>query len=336
MQLKVKRLNHNILYADETKYYYSHQNKIYLKSIHKEKPELWHSFNVNFLLKFVLKFGALSRLFRIGFHHLIVNELGSLVIFNKDVYLINDGEVSNTGKLVGSRPIYVCFHAGTFFYGEYTSNIERNPIKLMALEIYSKRWSVVKKFEGIRHIHGVFFDSFSDRLWITTGDEDNECMIMSQSNDDFDFHEVVGGKQSFRAVALTFSKKYIYYGTDTPREKNYICRLCRKSKKLVKLQEVGGSVFYGSRLGQGFLFSTVVEPSKVNTSKYSEIWYSANGRKWEVIKRLKMSALPMRLFQYPQIKLIANISNNGIVACRPLSTTKDNESIILSLPEIKK
>src|SRR5699024_2171395 len=138
---------------------------------------------------------------------------------------------------------------------------------------------------GIRHIHGIYQDPYTERVWITSGDNDDEAALY-RTDVKFDHLEkVLFGSQQTRAIRLLFTPQYIYFGSDAPNELNYIYRMHRETKKVDQLMQVGSSVFHGCKVGDWLFFSTAVEPSEINTTKYSEIWASPNGDDWKCILR---------------------------------------------------
>jgi hypothetical protein len=156
----------------------------------------------------------------------------------------------------------------------------------------------VSQISDIRHIHGIFFDPFEELFWMTTGDLDSECFIW-KSKDLSSFEKVIGGSQKYRAVHLIFTENSIYYGSDSPSEKNYLYRLDRSNLKTTIITQVGGSVFYGYKTQNRIYFSTAVEPSYVNPSSNVEIWSICNGKAKKVSVHRK-DFFSKKFFQYGQ------------------------------------
>lgn len=140
------------------------------------------------------------------------------------------------------------------YYGEYRSNSEREPVHIWSLEKDGRKWKSVWHFENIRHVHGVFHDPYTDSIWVTTGDMDQEAGIWRTDDRFISLCRVVGGSQQLRAVQLLFNKDYVYFGSDTPDEKNFIYRMDREGKNLENLTPVGSSVFYGCKVGKKLFF----------------------------------------------------------------------------------
>src|SRR5699024_1499253 len=118
-----------------------------------------------------------SRLTRKEIYHIIrVNEDYMACFGFGKIYLIEKetAKIEEIGIVKGSRPLKVCSDGQRIYYGIYTGNEERDPIHLYSYDLENEEWSVVNSFENIRHIHGVFWDKYESKLWVSTGDLDHE------------------------------------------------------------------------------------------------------------------------------------------------------------------
>ena len=280
---------------------------------------------------------TLSRLFRTGFHHLHVLHNKSLIVFaNKSIYLLGQDSTSfqYVGPIKCSKPLCVSVHEDAIVYGEYSRNVNRSPVPLYKSEDAGLSWFVAHTFEGIRHIHGVFFDKFSDKYWITTGDSDEESSIWMADKDFSTLERVLTGAQKFRAVQLLFDPHFIYYGSDTPDGENHLYRLCRRTQKSECLNEVGAPVFFGTMVLNHIFFSTAIEKSNYKAINSAKIWHSVDGKKWDCIVSLGRSLLPLRLFQNGQILFPAGPGDNEYLWFWSLATSGDNRSYRVKLNQL--
>ncbi len=144
-------------------------------------------------------------------------------------------------------------------------------MNIYRFDIKTKKLSIIYTFKEktIRHIHGIYYDSFSERLWCVTGDENHECKMVS-SSDYFKTVDVVGeGDESWRCVSLIFTKKYIFYGTDSEFQQNFIYKIDRKSSERKVLSEVNGPVYYSKKKYGKIAFATTAEiRPRDNESKF--------------------------------------------------------------------
>ena len=253
------------------------------------------------ILRVKSSISLLSRLTRSGVHHFEAGDKQSLVVADKLTFCFDGEVVKPLGELHGSRPMCLCSKNGVFYYGEYKINRERLPLHIWRWRAGQDAWLPVWTFSSVRHIHGVFHDPYTNALWVTTGDNDSEAAIWRTDDEFKTLRKVAGGSQQVRAVQLLFTSSHVYFGSDTPDEQNYIYRMDRCGNQLQRLSKVGGSVFYGCKVGECLFFSTAVEPSQTNYTRHAELWCSLDGSKWKKLSEFRKDIWSMRYFQYGQL-----------------------------------
>ncbi len=287
----------------------------------------WHhffSFRLSPLAWLKTQNELLRRLFRMHIHHIVPasDSFVTIVAFG-GIYVWDIQKrclIRSDHHLSGSRPLILCNTEDGIYFGEYKNNKDRGPVRIFHSQDHGITWKPVHVFNNVRHIHGIFKDPYSDGLWITTGDLDYESAIWVADNKFNDVKKVLQGTQQVRAVSLLFTEQYIYFGSDSPSEKNFLYRFDRSNKALYKLQHVEGPVFWGCKVENDLFFSTVVEPSAINKTKYATIWHSKDGSSWQNITSLKKDILPSKLFQYGQIFFPYGINNTGLLWFTPFAT----------------
>lgn len=201
----------------------------------------------------------------------------------------------------GSKPLNICIApSGCLFFGEYFQNMDKKAVNIYSSEDNGRSWHIVYTFpEGsINHIHGLFLDRYSNRIWVATGDRENECIIGYTVDEFRTFTEVFRGGQEYRTCQLFFYKDFIVFGTDTQYQQNVIKKFDRKTLEISELQKVQGSVIKGGQVGDVAFISTTVEPSDVNTDKWAHLWVTKDGLHWEEKYKAKKDWLPATLFQF--------------------------------------
>jgi hypothetical protein len=278
-----------------------------------------------------------ARLFRAGVDHVIVHRGTPVILACGHVFQcdVQARRATLVGRISGSRPLAVAStRTGRIYYGEYRHNVDRKPIRVWCSEDGGSVWSVVWTFNCIRHVHGVFEDPYSDAIWVTTGDTDDECGIWRTDDCFQSLHRVAGGSQQTRAIDLLFTSSAIYFGTDTPTERNFIYRIPREGGVPEKLVTVEGSVFHACQAGKYLLFSSACEPSTVNTERTATVWASADGTHWRRVASFRKDWLPMRLFQYGQVYLTGKSgSDSDVVWVTPFATIEHSKSYRIDLGE---
>ncbi len=262
------------------------------------------------------KYGLLSlfsltrRFFRAEITGFYILEGGTqLAIFKKGIFRKFPSErsfikICSTPR--GSKPLnLVAKSKEEVLFGEYFQNVENVPVHIYLLNIITGVLNVVYTFKKgeINHIHGLFNDPFSNRIWVVTGDKERECII-GYTEDDFEhFKEVFRGGQEFRCCQMFFYPDFIVYATDSQFIANSIKRIDRKTLEIIELQSVQGSVIKGGQVGNVSYLSTTVEPSNVNTDKYAHIWVSKDGLHWEERYKARKDWMPAIMqfgtFEFP-------------------------------------
>jgi hypothetical protein len=244
------------------------------------------------------------RLMREGFHALaILDDLtmvgavpGALVMSPPD-----SDEFHVTHQVQrGTRPLHItAVPSGNIYWGEYFDNRERAEVHIYVSSDRGRTWQIAYTFPAgsIRHVHNIVYDHWGDCLWILTGDEGAECKVLRASCDLRTVEVVLAGNQQARAVAAIPTQNELYLSTDTPSEKNHVYRLDRAGNA-EKVGDLASSSIYGCSVGKAMIFSTMIEPSPVNTSREVQIYGSRDGTNWQVLTNWKKDNLPMRYFQY--------------------------------------
>jgi len=333
---KKQSINGRILYTSGQALYLSRGPNIYHSYDGGENWHLWVKFPVSLWARFAMYVPILVRFFRLGVHHLTFVGDKAVAIVNKKSFLVERNRVISLGSLCGSRPLVLCATNDAVYYGEYRSNSERMPVHIWMLNFTTLQWQSIWTFDDVRHVHGVFYDQFTETIWVTTGDSNEESAIWCTADCFATLEKIKGGAQQFRAVQLLFSNDYIYFGSDAPDQQNHIYRIDRSNNELNCLVSVGGPVFFGCRVGGSLCFSTSVEPSSVNTAPFVEIWRTVNGESWERILQFKKDRYPMKYFQYGQVFFPNGPSVENILFCTPFATKSHGLTFKYTLDKVNK
>jgi hypothetical protein len=329
----------NVLYASREYVLYTARTnapQIDWHEVGRYRPSLWRRFTSKNSLAF--------RSARDGFHGLAVLPNGNVVgaVPGAIVTLrYGDTEFEATHRIQrGTRPLNICATpAGHVFWGEYFDNKARSEVHIYASTDGGETWQIAHTFAAgeIRHVHNIVYDQWQDCLWIFTGDYGKECRILRASFDvkavDFktrDFKivdEVLAGNQQARAVAAVPTREGLYFASDTPLEQNYIYLLDRPGETH-QLCEIPSSSIAGCRNSQGIFFSTMVEPSRVNPTKYAEVFGSAGGTRWHSLGQWRKNHWPMRFFQYGAVFFPAGGNHSDLLAISTIALTGGDQTTI--------
>lgn len=230
-----------------------------------------------------------------------------LVIAKKGIYKLSNKNADFYKVFTvprGSKPLNICLSPnGHMFFGEYFQNMNKESVHVYGTFDYGETWQVVYKFPSgyINHIHGIFWDKYTNRMWILTGDRENECII-GWTDDEFKtLHEELRGGQEYRSCQLFFYKDFIAYATDSQYIENEIRKIDRKTLKITTLAKIQGSAIKGGQCGDISFLSTTVEPSEVNLEKASHVWVSKDGEHWKDVYKAEKDCWPA-ILQYGTIE----------------------------------
>lgn len=204
----------------------------------------------------------------------------------------------------GSRPMNLCVTPDNhLFFGEYFANMGKKAVNVYGSTDGGLTWSVVYTFEqgNINHIHGLFYDDYTNSIWVATGDRENECIIGNTTDEFKTFNTVLRGGQDYRTTNLLFYKDFIVYATDSQYIVNEIRKINRETLAITPLQTMQGSGIYGGQCGNCSFFSASVEPSDVNVDKSTHLWYSDDGLMWRERYSAPKDCWNGMLFQFGSI-----------------------------------
>ncbi len=299
---------YTVEWAGPDNYYLSRRNRIYhstdlkppFHEIGRVDAPLWR--------RVASSFRPAQRLLRFMVYNLVPLANGDVFItFDKTVGVLKDGKYRGIEGL--HRPCRVLRSGcavdgrGNVYFGEYLANNERGEIRIYRYPEDGERLESVHTFppSKIKHIHGVYYDKFTDSIFCLTGDAEDECRILC-TRDGFKTIDVIGsGDESWRAVSLLFGKDHFYYGTDAEFRNNRILRVDRETLKRETLGEVSGTVFYSKRVGPDLFFTTTAENAPSQTENVAAIWHvDSAGLVNKLIEFAKDSWHP-RLFMFGTI-----------------------------------
>lgn len=247
------------------------------------------------------------------------------------LYTLNNGDMLSIGKKGlflrdsssdfqkvfamprGSKPLNMCIKRnGHIFFGEYFQNMEKTAVNIYGSEDGGRTWEVVYTFTAgsINHVHGLFIDPYTDRIWVLTGDRENECII-GWTDDEFKtMHEELRGGQEYRSCNLFFYKDFIVYATDSQYIENEIRKIDRKTLEITTLAKIQGSAIKGGQCGDVAYISTTIEPSDINKDRNSHIWVTKDGIHWEDKFVAKKDCWPA-IFQFGTFEFPQNACCDG-------------------------
>lgn len=226
------------------------------------------------------------------------------------VYRI-DGEVFTPlfrlqGDCVMSRSIAETAE-GELYLGDYFMNPDRRPARIHRVSPGLDRHEVACELTSprVRHVHAVHVDPcVPGRLWVTTGDFENECYL-GVSDDGFRSLRFLGdGSQRWRVVGLLFFEDRLAWGTDTHIAQNHVVTMDRASETITLHGERDASSWYAAQTTDGLcLATTTVEPGPGIHTDRARLLGSEDGIEFEVLAEYPKDRWPLRFFGFGSLAL---------------------------------
>jgi len=267
-------------WAEAGNFYLSRRNRLFhsttlkppFKQIAAIDAPVWKTAASNFRLA--------QRVLRFMVTNVVPLANGDLfVTFDKSIGIVRNGKYQPLKGM--DRPFRVLRFGcavdknGDLFFGEYIPNTERGEMRIFRYTPGADSLEIAHTFppKSIRHIHGLYFDSFTDSIFCLTGDDDKECCFW-QSFDGFETTKIVGeGDETWRAVSVLFDEESFFYGMDAEYRTNHIYKVERGSMERKSLGEVSGTVFYSKRIGEDLFFTTTAENAPSQTENVAALWH---------------------------------------------------------------
>jgi hypothetical protein len=298
-------------------------NELSWRPIARFHPALWRTVTASTRLS--------SRLCRDGFHTLAVLNSATMVAAVPGAIVTrspNEKLFRCTHRITrGTRPLHITsVPNGQIYWGEYFDNAARDEVHIYASSDEGAHWQAAYTFPRgtIRHVHNIVHDPFANCLWILTGDYGNECRILRASCDLSQIDVILQGNQQARAVALIPAEDGVYFSSDTPLEPNFIFHLDRRGN-LSKLAPISGSSIYGCHVANALFFSTMAEPSPVNTDREVRIYGSHDRNNWSPLLSFRKDRWPMRWFQYGNAFLPDGNNTTELLAVTTVAVENDDQ-----------
>ncbi|MHA1685774.1 MAG: hypothetical protein ACTSYD_05110 [Candidatus Heimdallarchaeaceae archaeon] len=188
-----------------------------------------------------------------------------LIIAGGSVYLYKNKEFTELFRLNhygfhigrGVLPNGILITNDSIFIGEYWRNPTRESVFILRYKFKNRELEKIQIPWRVRHIHFIQKDPFTNKIFIGTGDNDDESVIAVMTPEDNDFHIIGSGSQLWRAVSLVFTKDFIFWGTDGEIDKSKcgIIGLLRNTNNIEIIMKTDSTIFYTAQTDNHIFFS---------------------------------------------------------------------------------
>ncbi len=245
----------------------------------------------------------------LGLGHVVQLISGTIIIIYDKIYRYdpqsNTGSATSVFALSAAKifpplrnGIAIHPHSNNAYFGEYINGIKR-AVRIVRIFDDGMKTEVCYTFKlgEIKHVHGIFWDKYRQRLWITTGDSDNESNFYYTDDEFNTVHKFKGGDQSWRAVSLIITENHLVWGMDAGKDApsdaiNHIYRLDLTTGKRQQVATIGNPAYHMVQTESGAMVMGVTfEPGrKQDTREEASIYYSETGEFWQKLLTLPYQA----------------------------------------------
>ena len=343
LKLAIRKTIPNMIvhFVDAEQIWASSNYTLYVSKNGEETLSKVTDIKVQPLVKMLGNSRLISRTFRFGIRTLrklengviLVNANGKILrLANKRVEIVYSFE-KGVGPL---RDGWCEDERGNVYIGEYfLNNARKSAVKLLKSKDGGRSWQVIRSMKGIRHIHCVQYDPYEEKIWMGTGDRDEECSISFSEDKGERWIDVGSGNQMLRTVSLLFTEDYVYWGTDTPARQSHIYRYVRRNGRIERLVPVNGPVYYSTVLENGMkFFSTGAEGNSEGKSaawdNRAHIWASLDGIMWEDLISWEKDSWPY-ILGYGRVLFVGGRSGNVLAFTTQCLKKIDNTSFFCNV-----
>lgn len=257
-----------------------------------------------FVKQSLLLFPLANRLLRGGVHGVLPALDGWIAVAERQVFLISSSGVVHSLFSIprGRRPLRqgLCVVNDTLYLGEYWPNPERDAVHIYNIHIPSGSKEIFYTFPAgtIRHIHTVIKDPYSAKLWISTGDKDNECCLLLLDSQTGQSELLGKGSQKWRVVSFAFRPEAVFWGTDNHLGENEVWCYERATSQTYRIGPVVGPVYYSTALEKAIIMGTTMEKGEGQQDGYGRLYAIDPQGNIQEIWKARKDRWPARLFGY--------------------------------------
>lgn len=238
-----------------------------------------------------------------GISHLTQTPDGTIVIVYDKIYLYKPNTdmyrgmakalVTNLGHFATPlrNGLAVDPNINVVYFGEYLNNHSRD-VRVIGINTMTDEVRVCWQFsrKQIKHIHAIIYDKHRQRLWLTTGDNNEESAFYYTDDGFTTVHKFAGGDQSWRAIGVLFDETGMEWGMDAGKDApadaiNYIWRWDFTSNSRTRRCTIGNPAYAISQLNNGgAILTTTFEPGRLqDTPEQAALWYRSPAGEWHQV-----------------------------------------------------
>ncbi len=190
---------------------------------------------------------------------------------------------------------------GFIYFGEYGKNKNRDRVPVYRSIDGGESWQVIYAFppKSIKHIHGCYYDKFTDKIWVCTGDFANENFLLMTDKDFINVKKIGDGQQRYRTCNLIFTKNKVHWLMDSQLEPSYHIIFDRKTEEIEVGQQLMGPIWYVKKLvDNSYLAASAQEIGAGVLDDKIHLYHSVDLKNWNTIETFEHDKFPKRYFKF--------------------------------------
>lgn len=190
---------------------------------------------------------------------------------------------------------------GYIFFGEYGNNGNRENVPVYRSIDGGRSWEEIYTFppNSIKHIHGCYYDKYTNKIWVCTGDFEGENWMLVADKDFKDTKMIGNGKQQYRAVNIIFTEKEVHWLMDSQLEPSHHIIFNRETETINIAQKMMGPIWYIKALEDGYyLAGSAQEIGPGVLDDKVHLYVSNDLKEWKTLKTFSHDKLPKRYFKF--------------------------------------
>ena len=260
----------------------------------------------NYLKRLFGLFRLSRRLLRLDKCNVFFHRNNLIIIRQGSVYLYKTDEnrLIKTLKLRNCRNVlHQSINAtpeGYIYFGEYGTNGDRKSVPLYCSRDGGHTWEEIYTFSAgsIKHIHGCYYDKYTDKIWVCTGDFEGENWLLVADKGFENIKKIGDGQQKFRACNLIFTEKEVHWLMDSQLEISYHIILNRRTETISIGQKFMGPIWYIKELEDiGYLAATAQEIGDGVLDDKVYLYFSTDLEEWKVIRKFEHDGFSKKYFK---------------------------------------
>jgi len=203
---------------------------------------------------------------------------------------------------------------GYIYLGEYGNNKNRTTVPLYRSIDGGRLWKEIYTFpeNSIKHIHGCYYDKFSDKVWICTGDFVGENWLLVADKDFKNVKKIGNGQQQFRTCNLIFEESKVHWLMDSQLEPSHHIIFDRMTETIEIGQKFMGPIWYIKKLeDNSYLAASAQEIGDGVLDDKVHLYHTTDLKKWDTLKTFDHDGLPKRYFKFGVIGFADGLQSNN-------------------------